>query len=123
MKRLLSMLLFVAAIFGLIGQETGFARVMSIESPVQASDSDMSEECAEMMGLAKPKPQPDKQPCKGMTPDCVAKMGCAVTLALIPPAMVTQPIQLHASAPSQSPVVRLIGRNTGPEPDPPTHLG
>jgi hypothetical protein len=37
-----------------------------------------------MMGLAKQKPQPEK-PCQGMTPDCIAKMGCAGAVALIPP--------------------------------------
>lgn len=117
------MLLFVAAIFGLIGQETGFARVMPIESAMQASDPAMTVECAEMMGLAKPKPQPEQRPCEGMTPDCIAKMGCAVPLALLPPAMIVPPNQLHASLPPQSPVVLLVGRNTGPEPDPPTRLG
>lgn len=124
MKRWLPLLMLLGAMLGLIGQGSAFAHVMPVDAAPQAVAAQaMSADCAEMMGLAKPKPQPDKQPCKGMTPDCVAKMGCAVPLALIPPAMVAQSTQLHASAPSQSPIVRLVGRNTGPEPDPPTRLG
>lgn len=124
MKRLFSLALLLAAMLGLLGQEVAFARPILVEQAEQAVGApEMSAECAEMMGLTKPKPQSDKQPCEGMTPDCIAKMGCAVPLALLPPAMIAAPIQLHASTPPQSPVVRLVGRNTGPEPDPPTRLG
>jgi len=124
MKRWFSLALLLAALLGLIGQEAAFARAMPVEQADQTvAAPEMSAECAEMMGLTKPQPQPEKQPCKGMTPDCIAKMGCAVPVALIPRAMIAPPIQLHTSTPPQSPVVRLVGRNTGPEPDPPTILG
>lgn len=124
MKRWFSLALLLAAMLGLVGQEAAFARAMPVEQTEQTlAASEMSAECAEMMGLNKPQPQPEKQPCEGMTPDCIAKMGCAVPVALIPPAMIAPPNQLHTSIPPQSPVVRLIGRNTGPEPDPPTILG
>lgn len=124
MKRWFPLLMLLGALLGLIGQGSAFARVMPVGAAPQAVTAlAMSADCAEMMGLTKPQLQPDKQPCEGMTPDCVAKMGCAVPLALIPPAMIAQPIQLYASTPPQSPVARLVGRNTGPEPDPPTHLG
>jgi hypothetical protein len=123
-KRWFSLVLLLAAMLGLLGQEAVFARAMPIEQTEQmVAAPEMSAECAEMMGLTKPQPQPDQQPCKGMTPDCIAKMGCAVPLALIPPALIAPPIQLHATTPPQTPVVRLVGRNTGPEPDPPTRLG
>ncbi len=124
MKRWFSLVLLLAAMLGLLGQEAVFARAMPIEQTEQmVAAPEMSAECAEMMGLTKPQPQHDRQPCKGMTPDCIAKMGCAVPLALIPPALIAPPIQLHATTPPQTPVVRLVGRNTGPEPDPPTRLG
>ena len=83
MKRWFSLLLLMGALLGLMGQEAAFARGMPVEqaaqsaAAVQTSAGLMSADCAEMMGLAKQKPQPDK-PCQGMTPDCMAKMGCAV---------------------------------------------
>lgn len=124
MKRWLSLALLVAALLGLVGQEAAFARAVPVRLTEQTvAAHEMSAECAEMMGLTKPQPQPENQPCEGMTPDCIAKMGCAVPVALIPPAMIAPPIQLHASTPPPSAVVRLVGRNTGPEPDPPTILG
>lgn len=124
MKRWFSLALLIAALLGLMGQEAAFARAMPIGQAEQTVDApEMSAECAEMMGLTKPQPHHEKQPCEGMTPDCIVKMGCAVPVALIPPAMIAPPIQFHTSTPPQSPVVRLVGRSTGPELDPPTVLG
>ena len=123
MKRWFSLLLLMGALLGLMGQEAAFARVMPVataESTVAASQ--MSADCAEMMGLAQQKPQPDK-PCQGMTPDCVAKMGCAVAVALIPPFLSAAPTENHLSAPLQMPVAVLVGRETSPEPHPPARLG
>jgi hypothetical protein len=95
---------------------------MTVDKSEQvAAAAAMSAECAEMMGLAKPKPQSEK-PCQGMTPDCIAKMGCAVPLVLIPPLAVHVVPQFRGSAPPQMPVARLVGRDTGPEPEPPARL-
>ncbi|QCI92372.1 hypothetical protein [Novosphingobium sp. EMRT-2] len=124
MKRLLSLLLLAGALLGLLGQEVAFANVMPVAKveQVSAPAAQMSAGCAEMMGLTKQVQQPEK-PCQGMTPDCVAKMGCAVTAALIPPLAFTATPQLRAAAPPQMPVAPLIGRDTGPEPEPPARLG
>jgi hypothetical protein len=128
MKRWFSLLLLMGALLGLMGQEAAFARGMPVEqaaqsaAAVQTSAGLMSADCAEMMGLAKQKPQPDK-PCQGMTPDCVAKMSCAVAVALIPPFLSTAPTENHLSAPLQMPVAVLVGRETSPEPHPPARLG
>ena len=122
------MMLLVAAIIGLIGQEAAFARGMPVEQAaqsavaVQTSASQMSADCAEMMGLAQQKPQPDK-PCQGMTPECIAKMGCAVPVALIPPLLSVTPTEYRLSAPRQAWVAALVGRETSPEPHPPARLG
>lgn len=123
-KRWLSLLLLAGALLGLFGQESAFAHVMPVAKAEQVSVPavQMSADCAEMMGLAKQKPQPEK-PCQGMTPDCIAKMGCAVSLALVPPLGFAATLHLSASAPPQLPVALLVGRDTGPEPEPPTHLG
>ncbi|WP_230206850.1 hypothetical protein [Novosphingobium sp. Gsoil 351] len=82
----------------------------------------MSPECAEMMGLAKQKPQSD-QPCQGMTPDCIAKMGCAVPLALLPPIAPDAIPQFRTALPGLVSAAPLIGRSFGPEPEPPAPLG
>lgn len=122
-KRWFSLLLLMGALLGLVGQEAAIARVMSAQKAEQtATFLQMSPECAEIMGLAKQTPQPEK-PCQGMTPDCIAKMGCAVPMALIPRLSFEAVPQLRAVAPPQMPVAPLVGRDTGPEPEPPATLG
>lgn len=116
------MMLLVAAMIGLVGQETGFARDLAIEPAVLASDSAMTLECAEMMGLTKQNPPP-AEPCEGMTPDCIAKMGCALPVAMLP-SFASGLLQVsRAENPQQLPVPPLVGRTSGPEPEPPTRLG
>ncbi len=123
MKRWFSLLLLAGALLGLLGQEAAFAQAIPVEQagqPVPATQ--MSAECAELMGLAKSAPQPEK-PCQGMTPDCIAKLGCAVPLALFEPFAFNSAPQLRAAALLRAPVLPLIGRDTGPEPEPPARLG
>ena len=123
MKRWLTLLMLFGALLGLLGQEAAFAQVMPPQKAAQmATGPQMSAECAEMMGLARQAPQPAK-PCQAMTPDCMAKMGCAVPLALIPPLSVDTAPYFRAAVPPQLPVAALFGRDTGPEPEPPAHLG
>lgn len=123
MKRWLSLLLLLGALLGLLGQEAAFAHVMPVERAKQtAAVPQMSPDCAQMMGLTKQQAQPAK-PCQDMTSDCIAKMGCAVPLALIPPLAFDAVPQLRAAAPPQMPVAPLVGRDIGPEPEPPTLLG
>lgn len=123
-KRWLSILMLAGALLGLLGQEAAFARGMPAAKAEQhsATATQMSADCAEMMALAKLNPQPE-DPCQGMTPECIAKMGCAVPLALIPPLAFDVVPQLSAVAPPQVTVVPLVGRDTGPEPEPPAILG
>lgn len=123
MKRWFSLLLLMGALLGLMGQEAAFARATPVEMVDQAaSTAQMNADCAEMMGLAKQNPQPDK-PCEGMTPDCIAKMGCAVPVALIPSMLSAHPTEFRLSTPRQMPVAPLVGRETSPEPHPPARLG
>ena len=128
MKQWFSLLLLMGALLGLIGQETAFARAMPAAQAgqtvalVQTDAAQMSADCAEMMGLSKQQPQADA-PCQDMTPDCIAKMGCAVPVAVIPPLLSATQTSYRPLAPRQLPVARLIGRETGPEPHPPADLG
>ena len=128
MKRWFSLLLLMGALLGLMGQETAFARAMPVEkveksvAAAQTSAGQMSAECAEMMGVTKQKSQPDK-PCQGMTPDCIAKMGCAVVVALIPPLLSATLTEHRPSTPRQMPIASLVGHETSPEQHPPARLG
>lgn len=108
---------------GLLGQEAAFAHVMPVEKQQQTAEvPQMSADCAEMMGLAKQPSKPEK-PCQGMTPDCIAKMGCGVTLALLPPLPIALPGEYRASMPQHPSTMRLAGRDVCPEPEPPATLG
>lgn len=115
--------MLAGALLGLLGQEAAFAQMLPIgKTDHVAASAPMSPECAEMMGLAKQAQQPEK-PCQGMTPDCIAKMGCAVSLALIPPLGFDLAPQFRDATPPQVPVAPLIGCESGPEPHPPARLG
>lgn len=123
MKRWLSFALIMGALLGLLGQEAAFARMMPVQAaPRMEATSAMSADCAQMMGIAKVKPEQGK-PCQGLTLDCIAKMGCAVPLALLPPLASDTARPLRADLPGLVPASPLAGRNFGPEPEPPAHLG
>lgn len=124
MHRLFALILAFGFMTAMIGQEVAFAQMTRAEEPgpTEVSAVPMSAECAEMMGLARQEPQPEK-PCKGLTPDCIAKMGCAVPVALLPPVASDLAPALRAEILGLTPASPLMGRNIGPEPEPPTRLG
>ncbi|HJS11516.1 hypothetical protein [Sphingopyxis sp.] len=120
MKRWLTLMLLAGALLGLFGQETAFAMARPIiegQQPVAAPA--MSAECAEMMGVDTSKPD---QPCKGMTLDCIAKMGCAIPLAVVTPAAPLAVADYQRELADPLAVQRLVGRSFGPEPEPPLLL-
>lgn len=126
MKRWFSVMLLMGALLGLLAQEAAFASVLPVQTSSQTSMSaEMSADCAEMMGMTAPSDsgqQPD-QPCQGLTPDCIAKMGCALPVVLIPPAASGISVIYRPDTPLSVPVAPLIGRDLSPEPHPPAHLG
>jgi hypothetical protein len=119
-KRSLSLLLLLGALLGLFGQAAAFAigpRVAATATEVAVAQS-MPMDCAEMPR----KPAKEPMPCKGLTLDCIAAMGCVLPVVLGD----TLPLDLtnDESAPlerwSSTPV--LAGRSIAPEPYPPTLL-
>ena len=124
MTRWLSLLLLIGALLGLVGQEAAFANAIPVERGAQTiAASQMDADCAEMMGINKQPVQPD-EPCQGMTPDCIAKMGCtAVAMVAVPQPTVAGRFTHGALPPSRSSIAALAGRETGPEPHPPSRLG
>ena len=121
MKRCFSLLLLLGALLGLLAQEAAFASAPAMPMPDAAiAASAMGAECAEMMEVDKSQ---GDQPCKGLTLDCIAKMGCALPSVVVSSAM---PLAAEAHIPGlldPLPVRRLNGRTIGPEPHPPLLLG
>lgn len=80
-------LLFALAVAGFVGQSSAHA------TPYQVFESTggMAEmDCAEMMVLADERSGGPLSPCDEMTPECMAKMGCAAVAAPMPPAPAVQ---------------------------------
>jgi hypothetical protein len=78
MKSLLGLLLALGALIGLLGQQAAYARgvALAVSAPAAAG---MDADCMAMMKNAE---KPGPTPCKGMTLDCIAAMGCTVPLTL-----------------------------------------
>lgn len=123
MKRVLSLLMLLGALIGLMGQEAAYAAA-PVHAPapmmkMPEAAASMSADCMEMMQKA---PQPVQKPCKGITLDCIAAMGCVIPLAVAPePALIDKMVHArmeHFPAPGNA----LTGRALAPEPEPPTLL-
>lgn len=124
-KRALPFLLLLGALIGLFGQETAFARGPSMMKTV-ATEQHMADmegmNCAEMMAEPQPPQDNGSKPCKGMTLDCIAQMGCVLPIFLKDgpaPERVAPVASIPAFWPSMP---RLVGRSYGPEPEPPARL-
>lgn len=119
-KRAVELLLLFGAVLGLFGQQAAYAEsVRATIAPVAVSQ--MSDDCMEMM--QKQQPQPAQKPCKGLTLDCIAAMGCVVPVVLRDagePFASPQLISAQAFWPEPS---VLVGNNPPPEQHPPTILG
>lgn len=121
MQRWFSLFLLIGALVGLFGQETAYAAA-SAAPMLDRSNAEMpmSADCAEMMGIE----QQDRDvPCSGMSLDCVAKMGCAAPIVLIPAALAETGDVVGLSAPAVSLVAPLSGRSQSPELHPPAVFG
>ena len=111
MWNIIRTLLFAFAVAGFIGQSSAHA------TPYQVFEStgSMAEmDCAEMMVMADEPSGGAMSPCDEMTPDCIAKMGCAVVAAPMPQA----PALEHPSAPRQVrfDAVDIVRNGAGPLP-------
>lgn len=117
MKPIIQFLLLLGAVFGLFGQQAAYAAGMPMGA-APASVSVMSTDCMEMMQQGRQ--EPGKMPCKGLTLDCIAAMGCTIPLFAVPEPG-TLGGSLHARQVHFLPAVhQLVGLSTGPEPPPPT---
>lgn len=122
-KRALAFLLLLSAMMGLLGVQTAAAATplsaMTMAMPAHTDTSAMPADCMAMM--SQHAPQPDKQPCTGITLDCIAAMGCAMPFIAPPVALdvrtgIAKPNYAMPIAPA------LVGNDIAPEPEPPTIL-
>jgi len=74
------------------------------------------------MAMMEKQSQPEQKPCKGLTLDCIAAMGCVVPFVLqsAAPLATSQPFSLQAFWPATA---ILVGTELTPDPEPPTILG
>src|SRR5579863_1801714 len=115
-KRALHLFLLLGAMIGLFGQAVAYASGSSAMSAPMAMSS-MSADCMKMMAQQQ---QPVQKPCKGMSLDCIAAMGCVVPIVLrdAPPMPASfEPAQVAAFWPTAT---VLRGSELAPEPEPPT---
>ena len=115
--RLFSLFLIALAALGLSGQSTAMAMApLSITAPPMAAVTEMN--CSEMPEAG----SHEKVPCKGMTPQCIAQMGCMPPAALEPDLITTGKPRLYRPLHAPTSAARLYGRSYGPLPEPPSIL-
>jgi hypothetical protein len=119
-KRFLASLLLIGALFGLFGAQIASAR--SVPTAVSAPKAmTMDADCTAMMG--EPQPAPEKKPCKGLTLDCIAAMGCMVPLVAADLAGSVATPRIYGTLGFWPTTSVLTGKTFAPDPDPPTNLG
>lgn len=112
-------MLLLGALLGLFGQQAAYA-VGAGAAIAPASVSQMDADCMEMM---QKQSQPAEKPCKGLTLDCIAAMGCVVPALLGgegTPLATPQPLLVPAFLSATS---VLVGSDVPPEQHPPAILG
>lgn len=112
--RLLHLFLLLTALLGLAGQTTAMATVRG-HVPLA---SIVAMDCTDMAKL----PGTEKAPCKKMTIQCIAAMGCSpVSLVVAASLSIDPPLFHHEVSPLQL-ATRLATRSISPEPEPPAIL-
>lgn len=89
MWNLIRTAIIALAFVGFLGQTTARATPL----PVVVDAIEVSSDCAEMMVDQAGASDRDQMPCKDMTPECIAKMGCAaVSPVLASSSTVSRPL-------------------------------
>ena len=118
MTRMIQICLLLAALGGFLGQSTAMAMVPAPNVTGSLHASMASMDCMDMVDPS----ASGKLPCKKMTLQCMAAMGCAST-AMIEAEEASLALPSVDRARSALPLAaRLWGRTYAPEPDPPSFL-
>ena len=117
MKRIALILLLFGVTLGLAAQAPARALAPTSDAEVAAAMAAMPN-CMEQMNKAGP-----HKPCNCSRADCIAAMLGGPTLLTVadPAAGLSSPASLSLD-PTAGRAAPLVGRNLGPEPDPPTAL-
>ncbi len=115
MKRLVAFLLLFGALTGLFGQEMAFAS--GVPAAKTSPHSEMMPGCTMPMAGQK-----HDKPCKGLTLECIAAMGCTIPLANADEPAGIEPVGFVRIAPVAAITKRLTGLRVLPEPEPPHNL-
>lgn len=118
MTRMLHLLLLLGALIGLFGAESAYAvgpRMAVAEVAVSGMDAD----CMEMMRKTQPS---TPAPCKGMTLECIAAMGCVVPVLVQDETAVVAKPRAPARQLFWPTTAMLTGSDPPPEQHPPTRL-
>ena len=112
-------LLFALAVAGFVGQSSAHATPYQV---FEATGGMAEMDCAEMMVMADEPSGGPTAPCDEMTPDCIAKMGCAAVAAPMPPAPTVQ--RPSARRGMRFDAVDVVREGSGPLPlkNPPKRL-
>ena len=105
------------AVVGLFGQSTAMA-MSPLQSDTMSMSAMASMDCDDMI----PGSMDGSTPCKKMTLQCIAAMGCHTAAIAEPVAIAMASRQLDRLAPSWPSAAPLNGLSYGPEPDPPSFL-
>ncbi len=125
MIRLFHIVLLIVALTGLIGQSSAMAMAMGMAQAAPASrDADsVNSWTAGMDCRHKTRaPSRDEVPCKTISLQCIAAMGCSPLALTLPEVRNAEPQSVEPSETTPRAVARLTGRSYGPEPDPPSFL-
>lgn len=114
MVRLLHLFLLLTALLGLAGQTTAMATVRGQVPPA----SIVATGCTDMAKL----PGTEKAPCKKMTIQCIAAMGCSPVSLVASASLIIEPPVFHREVSPLQLATRLASRSISPEPEPPAIL-
>lgn len=119
-KRLLGHIFLLGVIIGLSGQSVAVAA-----GSCAAMANEQNATVAIMVDCAEGEHNTDKGsvPCEGLTPGCVAMMGCTAAVAPDLPVAILDASDIVTIAAIWSASAVLHGRYITPEPDPPSFFG
>ena len=111
----LRLLLVVLTLFGLVGQTAVYAMAPLAAPAVSTIElAAPSDDCA---GMAMD--NGDEMPCKGMTLDCIAKMGCVTPPVLAPSADLSSHEVAYTAAAYDTRLATFVGLTIPPDNFPP----